>query len=144
MKRPFLSRVAMIGVAAASVAVFAGCGKEAPVPMQSMPNEASSHEESMKDMPMPDASSSAAASTEMHEMQTHMTKGTIQSVDREAGAVKIAHEAVPSLNWPAMTMEFKLSNPQDSVGLKEGEQVEFHFAEESAGQYAITQFSPQH
>ena len=130
MKRPFLSKVAMIGIASASVAVFAGCGRQeadtasTPPPTQPMAdNEATSHED---------------------EMQTHMTKGTIQSVDRQAGTVKIAHEAVPSLNWPAMTMEFKLSNAQDSAGLKEGEQVEFHFTEESAGQYAITQISPQH
>lgn len=147
MKRPFLSRVAMIGIAAASVAVLAGCGRQeadtasAPPPTQPMSdNNIASHEESMKDMPMHEVSP-AAASTEM---QTYMTKGTIQSVDHEAGTVKIAHEAVPSLNWPAMTMEFKLSSAQDSVGLKEGEQVEFHFTEESAGQYAITQISPLH
>lgn len=147
MKRSFLSRVAMIGVVAASVAVFAGCGRQeadtasAPPPTQAMSdNEATSHEEAMKDMPMHEASPSAASS----EMQTHMTNGTIQSVDGQAGTVKIAHEAVPSLNWPAMTMEFKLSNAQDSAGLKEGEQVEFHFTEESPGQYAITQISPQH
>lgn len=147
MKRPFFLKVAMIGIASASVAVFAGCGRQeadtasAPPPTQPMSdNEATSHEEAMKDMRMHEASPSAASS----EMQTHMTKGTIQSVDREAGTVKIAHEAVPSLNWPAMTMEFKLSNAQDSAGLKEGEQVEFHFTEESGGQYAITQISPQH
>lgn len=147
MKRLFLSKVAMIGIASASVAALAGCGRQeadtasARAPTQPMSdNEVTSHEESMKDMPMHESSPSAAST----EMQTHMTKGTIQSVDREAGTVKIAHEAVPSLSWPAMTMEFKLSNAQDSAGLKEGEQVEFHFTEESAGQYAITQISPQH
>ncbi len=95
----------------------------------------------MKGMPMPDANPSTPAAPS--EAQTHAAKGTIQSIDRNAGTVKIAHEAVPSMNWPAMTMQFKASSAQDLAGLKEGEQVEFHFTAGSAGQYAITEISPQ-
>jgi Cu(I)/Ag(I) efflux system membrane fusion protein len=95
-------------------------------------------------MPMPNASpSDVSAQGASTERQTHATKGTIQNVDREAGTVKIAHEPVPSLNWPAMTMDFKVMDKQDLVGLKQGEQVEFQFTEESAGRYAITEISPQ-
>jgi Cu/Ag efflux protein CusF len=141
---PFVSRVAVLGFAAVSIAVAAGCGKQeadnASPSMQSMPdNEAASNQESMKDMPMPDTSAPGPSA----ETQTHATRGTIQSVDREAGTVKIAHEAVPALNWSAMTMDFKVADKQALAGLKEGEQVEFHFTEESAGQYAITHISPQ-
>jgi Cu/Ag efflux protein CusF len=41
-----------------------------------------------------------------------------------------------------MTMGFKVQSPQALAGLKEGEQVEFHFTEQSDGQYTITQISP--
>lgn len=152
MTIPFLSRVAVMGFVAASAAVVAGCGNQesenasAPTSMQSMPgNDAASNQESMKDMPMPNASpSDVSAQGASTERQTHATKGTIQNVDREAGTVKIAHEPVPSLNWPAMTMDFKVMDRQDLAGLKEGEQVEFQFTEESAGRYAITEILPQH
>lgn len=147
---PSISRLAVIGIIAAA-AVLASCGKQesesasAPGGMESMSNDGSgSRQDSMKDMPMSEASpSNSSAPAGSTETQTHMTKGTIQSVDREAGTVKIAHEAVPSLNWPAMTMDFKVSKTEELAGLKEGEQVEFQFAEESAGRYAITSISPQ-
>jgi Cu/Ag efflux protein CusF len=149
---PIAWRLAMLGVAAASAITLAGCGKQeaenasAPDSVQSMPeSDATSNQDSMKDMPMPGASASdSSAGAASSGTQTHMTKGTIQSVDREAGTIKIAHEAVPSLNWPAMTMDFKIQSPQALAGLEEGEQIEFHFTEQSAGQYAITQISPQH
>lgn len=151
MTIPFVSRVAVLGFVAASIAVVAGCGRQesenasASTSMQSMPdNAAASDQESMKDMPMPNASpSEVSAQGAATEAQMHATKGTIQSVDREAGTVKIAHEAVPDLNWPAMTMNFKVRDKQDLAGLKEGEQAEFQFTEESAGRYAITKISPQ-
>lgn len=144
--RPFVSRVAVVSVAAASIAIVSGCGKQdaenarPPTSMESMTdNNAASNQESMKDIPMTDTSAPGASA----ENQAHVTKGRIQSVDRDAGTVKIAHEAVPGLNWPAMTMDFKLANQQDLATLKEGEQVEFRFTEESAGRYAITEISPQ-
>lgn len=145
------SRLAIIGITAAAGVLLASCGKQerenasARSGMESMSDDgAGSSQDSMKDMPMPEASSSSpSAPTGAAETQTHMTKGTIQSVDREAGTVKIAHEAVPTLNWPAMTMDFKVSNKEELAALKEGDRVEFQFAEESAGRYAITAISPQ-
>jgi Cu/Ag efflux protein CusF len=141
---PFASRFAVIGIVA-TAAALASCGNQeqenanAPGGMESMSDGSSgSRQDSMKDMPMPES-----APTGSTETQTHMTKGTIQSVDREAGTIKIAHEAVPSLNWPAMTMDFKVPNKEDLAGLKEGDLVEFQFAEESAGRYAITAISQQ-
>jgi len=145
---PFLSGMTMFAIATVSAAVLTGCAKQgsenatAPPSAQSMrDDESTSNQESMQDMPMPEANPSSPAAPS--EMQTHAAKGTIQSIDHEAGTVKIAHETVPSMNWPAMTMEFKASSAQELVGLAEGEQVEFHFTAESAGRYTITEISPQ-
>lgn len=43
----------------------------------------------------------------------------------------------------AFSMSAPIS-PQDATGLKEAEQVEFHFAEESPGRHAIVQISLRH
>lgn len=148
---PFVSRLAIIGITAAAGLLLASCGKQesesasAPAATESMPSDSSgAGKDSMQDMPMTEANPPDSSTlVNSPEAQLHMTKGTIQSVDREAGTVKIAHEAVPSLGWPAMTMDFKVSNKEELAGLKEGERVEFQFAEETAGRYAIAAISPQ-
>lgn len=38
----------------------------------------------------------------------HKTKATVKKVDEKAGTVMLSHEPVASLNWPAMTMAFKV------------------------------------
>jgi len=147
MTKVSVARPAVLVIAAASVAIAAGCGKQDAEnanprgSMQSMQDrDPASNQESMKDMPMPETGSSQT-STSGVSAQAHMTRGTIESVDRAAGTVKIAHEAVPALNWPAMTMDFHVDDKQALAGLKEGDRIEFHFSEKSAGQYAITQIS---
>jgi Cu(I)/Ag(I) efflux system membrane fusion protein len=42
----------------------------------------------------------------------------------------LAHEAVPALKWPAMTMDFKLKNPQLTTGLAVQQQVQFTFSKQ--------------
>ena len=55
-------------------------------------------------MPMNHAAMSAAAETKVsHGM------GVVQAIDTAAGTVTLAHEAIPELNWPAMTMPFKVT-----------------------------------
>ncbi|MCR3861161.1 copper-binding protein, partial [Pseudomonas aeruginosa] len=49
----------------------------------------------------------------------------------------LAHEAVPALQWPAMTMGFKLSSPQLAAGLSVRQQVRFTFSKQGEG-YVIT------
>jgi len=36
--------------------------------------------------------------------------GVVKSVDAKAGAITLAHEPIKALNWPAMTMPFKVSD----------------------------------
>lgn len=54
------------------------------------------------------------------------TRGVVESVDPAARTVTIAHEPVPALQWPAMTMNFKAPDA-DLSALKPGDRVSFEF-----------------
>ena len=41
---------------------------------------------------------------------TYKTTAIVKAVDVKKGAVLLAHEAIASLNWPVMTMEFRVEN----------------------------------
>jgi Cu(I)/Ag(I) efflux system protein CusF len=51
--------------------------------------------------------------------------GVVQSVDMAGGRVTIAHEPIKELNWPAMTMGFKVSDPALLQNITAGKKVEF-------------------
>jgi Cu(I)/Ag(I) efflux system protein CusF len=70
----------------------------------------------------------------------HRTSGVVKSVNRENGTASIAHEAVPSLRWPAMTMTFKVANREQLETLKQGAKVDFSFVQ-SGRDYVITQLN---
>ena len=67
----------------------------------------------------------------------HKAKGTIKKVDAKAGVVTLAHGPVPSLNWPAMTMGFKVSDQALLGKLGEGQSVEFEFVQ-TGKDYTVT------
>lgn len=70
--------------------------------------------------------------------QTHKGSGTVSKVDAAKGAVTIAHGPVPSLNWPAMTMTFKVKDKKMLDKVKEGAKVDFSFVE-SGRDHTITE-----
>ena len=55
--------------------------------------------------------------------------------------VTLSHEAVPALNWPAMTMTFSLADRELARGLKAGDRVTFAF-ELKAGGPVVRRLSP--
>lgn len=67
-------------------------------------------------VPAPAAESPAAA--------TGSASGVVESVDAAAKTVTIAHEAVESLEWPAMTMTFQAPDIDLST-IKAGDKVSF-------------------
>ncbi len=70
----------------------------------------------------------------------HTVVGVVKAIDTKAGKVTIAHEPVKSLNWPAMTMAFKITE-QQAAGIKPGQRVNFEF--EAKGMDAtITKITP--
>lgn len=84
------------------------------------------------------ASAAAAAAAVGHE-----GRGSVDEVDAKAGTVSLAHAPIASLNWPAMTMEFKAANPSLLAGLKPGMRVTFEFVERQPGEWVITSIAPE-
>lgn len=60
----------------------------------------------------------------------HKTKATVKKVDVKAGSVTLAHEPVASLNWPSMTMGFKVKDSALLNKLTEGKRVDVEFVQE--------------
>lgn len=85
----------------------------------------------MKDMDMK-AEKKAASAT------VHKARGVVRSLDAGKGTVGIAHDAIQSLNWPAMTMTFKLRDQAMASGLKTGDKVDFAFVQ-SGKNYVVTE-----
>lgn len=56
-------------------------------------------------------------------------RGTLEAIDRERGQVRIAHEAVPTLEWPAASMTFE-ARLEQLEGLAVGDRVRIGFQEE--------------
>jgi Cu/Ag efflux protein CusF len=72
--------------------------------------------------PQTDAPAGAAAPA-----ATESTRGVgvIEAVDVSAGRVTNSHQPIESLGWPAMTMSFKVANPDLLKQVAVGEKVEF-------------------
>jgi Cu(I)/Ag(I) efflux system membrane fusion protein len=59
----------------------------------------------------------------------HHVNGVV-SEPAEGGMITLEHEPVPAIKWPAMTMPFKLAQPDLAKGLKPGDKVHFSFRQE--------------
>lgn len=91
----------------------------------------------MKDTPgMKTGASKATAE------QVHKGSGTVKGVDAKAGKISLAHGPIPSINWPAMTMDFAVKDKPALAKLKPGQKVEFNMVEHPKGQYLITEIAP--
>jgi Cu/Ag efflux protein CusF len=87
--------------------------------------QAATHEH---DMSQHHAASQSAAAT-------HNGTGVLKAVN--AGKVQIAHQAIDSLGWPAMTMWFALRDPlPDEVRVGDG--VRFELEQVRSKEWAIT------
>jgi len=72
----------------------------------------------------------------------HTAHGKVESIDAGDGSITLEHGPVASLNWPAMTMEFKVANPALLNGLKPGATVDIEFVERAQGEWVITKIGP--
>jgi len=54
-----------------------------------------------------------------------MADGEVRKIDKEQGKVTLRHGPIASLDMPAMTMVFKISNPKMLDSIKEGDKVKF-------------------
>jgi Cu(I)/Ag(I) efflux system protein CusF len=80
-----------------------------------------------------DAAKKPAAGTQV----SHKATGVVKKVDTKTGAVTLAHDPVKSLNWPAMTMGFKVTEKAVLDKLAVGKKIEFEFLQQGKD-YVIT------
>lgn len=81
----------------------------------------------MRDMPMGGPSHG----------QHHQASGTIKKIDVAKGTVTFAHGPVKSLDWPAMTMGFRVKDQTLLEKLAVDKEVVFEFVKEGAD-YVVT------
>lgn len=90
-------------------------------------------QQKMDDMKSMDMPKKAASATQV----THHATGVVKKVDAQAGVVTFAHEAVPSMKWPAMTMGFLVQDKMMLGKLAVGQKVNFDFVQGTKG-YVVT------
>lgn len=59
------------------------------------------------------------------DQRTHVGEGKVNKVDVRGGKVNLTHGPIASLGWPAMTMDFVVSNREQLAALKPGQRVRF-------------------
>ena len=118
MKAPSTSAI-LIAVSALSLS---GCGEPA-----------STNEGAMPDMP---TVASFGAGGE------HVALGTVNSIDIESGTINISHDAVESVGWPAMTMLFRLADPDLAARAEPGQRIEFRFTTDDGGTVTAIEREP--
>ena len=87
----------------------------------------------MDDMKSIDMAKKPAATAPM----VHKAMGTVKKVDAKTGVATLAHEPIKSLNWPSMTMGFKVKDKMLMDKLTDGKKVEFEFIQKDKD-YVIT------
>ncbi len=92
----------------------------------------------MKDGPMHDMKGMESGK----QSPTHRGAGTVQKIDPAKGTVTLAHGAVKSLNWPAMTMSFAVKDKAMLDKIKPGAKVEFGFVQ-SGKDFVVTEIKGQ-
>jgi Cu(I)/Ag(I) efflux system protein CusF len=100
-----MNKITLLVLVAAS-STFSGCGRDDAPSTSSMPN-------------MPAQQPAGAQAAENRGM------GVVQSVDAANGSLTIAHEPIPALGWPSMTMAFKVDRPALLEGVEAGDRIEF-------------------
>ena len=90
-------------------------------------------QQKMDDMKGMDMGKKSAAA----DKASHTAKATVKKVDAKKGTVTLAHDPVTSLNWPAMTMSFKVEDKMLMKKLIEGKRVVVELTKRGAD-YAVT------
>ncbi len=82
---------------------------------------------------------SSMDSTQASEKAADAT-GVVEAVDTGKGTVTISHEAIKSLDWPPMTMDFSARDKKLFGKLAKGKKIHFSFVQQH-GDYVITKVS---
>lgn len=72
----------------------------------------------------------------------HTATGRLDDIDAKTSALLITHEAIPSLKWPSMTMEFAPANEAVAKSVQPGTPITFEFVERKPGEWVVTKIEP--
>jgi Cu/Ag efflux protein CusF len=69
----------------------------------------------------------------------------VLGLDPAAGKVELEHEAIPSMQWPPMTMGFVVQDKGQMTALKKGDAVDFETSAtpDKDGNYVIRDIRPR-
>ena len=101
-----MKKTLMIAAMMSAPVILSGCDKKTEAPKQ----EAS-----------PDAMGSMAMPAESKMVKS---AGTVTAIDPASGKITLEHDAIPAVEWPAMTMGFK-SKPELLADIAVGDKVDF-------------------
>ena len=73
-------------------------------------------------------------------IQTHHGEGKVEAIGKDA--VTISHGPIPTLQWGAMTMEFKIPAAGLPKDISKGDSVAFDFKQSKGGQFELSAISP--
>ncbi len=65
-------------------------------------------------------------------------KGVVVRIDAPARIVHIRHEPIPALKWPAMAMDFRVTDSRLLTGINPGQAVSFALVREPTTGHAIS------
>jgi Cu/Ag efflux protein CusF len=68
--------------------------------------------------------------------------GTVNAVDPAQHKINLSHTAIPSLGWPAMTMEFAVARSVDLSRVKPGARVNFSIQKGKDGMFEVQSVQP--
>ncbi|MCK9530793.1 MAG: copper-binding protein [Gammaproteobacteria bacterium] len=71
-------------------------------------------------------------------------KAVLNGVDAAAHTVKVAHEPIAAFNWPAMTMDLPLAEPDLAKGIAPGTHVILRIEKRSPVDYVVVGISREH
>lgn len=71
--------------------------------------------------------------------KSYTVKGKVVALDKVASKVKLKHEAIPELDWPAMAMFFSVTDKSQLDAVEAGDHVKFWFVKANGGAPLITQ-----
>ena len=89
----------------------------------------------MQNMPGMSGGGTAATAT------TASATGTVESVNAPQRKIKLNHEPIPAINWPAMSMEFPAAPTVDLSKVSPGSKVRFTLSG-SGSSYTVQSITP--
>ena len=71
-----------------------------------------------------------------------IANGVLNGIDAKDNSANISHEAIGRLHWPAMTMDFAVSNGAVLKAAVPGSRIRFELVERGKGDWVVTRIEP--